>query len=100
MENGDKCVEKKETTLNSVLTGLEEAIAVAGRNADKYRTNINKFDTLYLESDKNELKSVAGQLKDVPESDTFLFKLKTLVTRLNASNQKNNEILEHLNDLI
>ena len=33
--NDDKCVvDKKETTLNSVLTELEAAIAVAGRNAD------------------------------------------------------------------
>lgn len=99
--NDDKCVvDKKETTLNSVLTELEAAIAVAGRNADKYRNNINKFDTLYLESDKAELKSVAGQPKDVPESDTYLFKLRALVTRLNASNIKNTEILEKLNDLI
>jgi hypothetical protein len=98
MENGNTCVAKKQTTLNSVLAELENAVDVAGRNADKYEDKINKLDILYLESDKKQ------ELKDTDKADTnadtHLYKLKVLVRRLEISNQKNTEILEKINELI
>jgi hypothetical protein len=102
MENGDTCVDKKATTLNSVLVELENAVGVAGRNADKYENKINKLDIVYLESSKEqELKAT-----DKPDvnadvnADTLLYKLRALVKRLETSNQKNIEILDKLNELI
>jgi hypothetical protein len=98
MENGDTCVDKKATTLNSVLVELENAVGVAGRNADKYENKINKLDIVYLESSKEqELKTT-----DKPDvnADTLLYKLRALVKRLETSNQKNIEILDKLNELI
>jgi hypothetical protein len=96
--DGDKCVEKKATLLNSVLVELENAVGVAGRNVDKYEGKINKLDILYLESSKEqELKGTDNV--DV-NTDTLLYKLRALVKRLEISNQKSNEILEKLNELI
>jgi hypothetical protein len=98
MENGDTCADKKATTLNSVLVELENAVGVAGRNADKYEDKVNKLDIVYLESSKEqELKAT-----DKPDvnADTLLYKLRALVKRLETSNQKNIEILDKLNELI
>ena len=98
MENGDSCVEKQQTALNSILTQLTNAVAIAGHNADRLEGKINKLDILYLESSKEqELKAT-----DTPDvnADTHLYKLKALAKRLESSNQKNTEILDKLEELI
>jgi hypothetical protein len=98
MENGDKCVDKKQTTLNSILTQLSNAVGITGRNADRLEDKINKLDLLNLESSKKlELKTID---KSDTNADTHLYNLKALVTRLEISNQKNAEILDKLDELI
>ena len=96
--NDDKCcVEKKETTLNSVFVQLANAVSIAGQDADRYAAKINKLDMLYPES-------VAGAIKQDAiaddNQDTLLYKLRVLAKRLETINLKNNEILDKLEELI
>ena len=104
MGNNDGCCKgttDAEVAFNEILRELAGAVDQASYNAEAYKNKIRKLDNFELNCEMGELKCAppAGcQAKEPPE--TVLYKLRMILDQLKSSNQKNDEILQHLNTLV
>ncbi|MFA5207461.1 MAG: hypothetical protein WC428_02275 [Candidatus Paceibacterota bacterium] len=97
--NGDCKAVEKDTAFNELLRELAGEVDQASYNADAYRNKINKLDSLDLPCEQ-ALKCGAESAPKKIEPDTILYKLRMIINQLNASNKKNNEILQHLSTIV
>jgi hypothetical protein len=97
--NGDCKAAEKDTAFNELLGELTQEVDQASYNADAYRNKINKLDSLDLPCEQ-ALKCEAESVPKKIEPDTVLYRLRMIINRLNVSNKKNDEILQHLSTIV
>jgi hypothetical protein len=88
-----------EALFNSLLNELSAVVEHASYNADTYRNQLSKIDAFTIESDKEEIAPMPLANKS-GEPTTVTSKLRFAINQLKTSNQKNDEILQHLNSII
>jgi hypothetical protein len=98
--NDSDCAGKEpEALFNSLLNELSAVVDQASYNAEAYRNQLSKIDAFTIESDKEEIAPMPLAYKS-GEPTTVTSKLRCAINQLKASNQKNDEILQHLNSIV
>jgi hypothetical protein len=97
--NEQKCQdERKETQFEGLLNELELAVILSQTNSGSYRALIGRISDVNLKSDEVPSKDLSNS--PVVEPNTVIYKLGSLISRLQDANRRNVEIIDHLKTLV
>ena len=88
---------KEESQFETLLRELEVAVTAAQNSSDTYAAVTCRLTELNLKCEDGPCDKPTSPMV---EPNTVVFKLKSLILRLQNTNRKNSEIIDHLEILV